>query len=52
MLLSIDVPLEKLKFVRGTDYQLSKVSRSGEVWIRILYHQPKVVRKTSIPSVL
>ncbi len=24
MLLSIDVPLEKLKFVRGTDYQLSK----------------------------
>jgi hypothetical protein len=25
MLLSIDVPLEKLKFVRGTDYQLSKV---------------------------
>ncbi len=29
MLLSIDVPLEKLKFVRGTDYQLSKVRRSG-----------------------
>jgi tyrosyl-tRNA synthetase len=28
MLLSIDVPLEKLKFVRGTDYQLSKVRRS------------------------
>jgi tyrosyl-tRNA synthetase len=28
MLLSIDVPLEKLKFVRGTDYQLSKVKRS------------------------
>ena len=26
MLLSIDVPLEKLKFVRGTDYQLSKVN--------------------------
>ena len=24
MLLSIDVPLDKLKFVRGTDYQLSK----------------------------
>lgn len=24
MLLSINVPLEKLKFVRGTDYQLSK----------------------------
>lgn len=24
MLKSIDVPLEKLKFVRGTDYQLSK----------------------------
>lgn len=24
MLLSIDVPLEKLKFVRGTDYQLSR----------------------------
>ena len=24
MLLSIDVPLEKLKFVKGTDYQLSR----------------------------
>jgi len=24
MLQSIDVPLDKLKFVRGTDYQLSK----------------------------
>ncbi len=33
MLLSIDVPLEKLKFVRGTDYQLSKVKRSVIVFI-------------------
>jgi hypothetical protein len=43
MLLSIDVPLEKLKFVRGTDYQLSKVSRSGE--IRILLSPTKSSKK-------
>jgi tyrosyl-tRNA synthetase len=24
MLKSLDVPLEKLRFIRGTDYQLSK----------------------------
>ena len=24
MLTSLDVPLEKLRFIRGTDYQLSK----------------------------
>jgi tyrosyl-tRNA synthetase len=45
MLLSIDVPLEKLKFVRGTDYQLSKVRRFGEVRIRILLSSTKSSKK-------
>lgn len=28
MLTSIDVPLEKLRFVRGTEFQLSKVKQN------------------------
>lgn len=40
MLESINVPLDKLKFVKGTDYQLSR-SETDLIYIYLTLHSPK-----------